>query len=123
MAGLGLVSGLLSATVGFDLELPALAPVGWVFLLAPGALPIGFFFGAAIAPGAVDPHAQRMGAAGAAGDDHVRLGRGHPGRDPVAAQCGIALFLAAAVWGVAFLFQKAAMDHVEPLAFIAARSV
>jgi drug/metabolite transporter (DMT)-like permease len=34
----------------------------------------------------------------------------------------IALLLAAAVWGVAFLFQKSAMDHVEPLAFIAARA-
>jgi drug/metabolite transporter (DMT)-like permease len=33
----------------------------------------------------------------------------------------VALLLAAAVWGVAFLFQKAAMDHVGPLAFIAAR--
>jgi drug/metabolite transporter (DMT)-like permease len=33
----------------------------------------------------------------------------------------LALLLAAAVWGVAFLFQKAAMDHVGPLAFIAAR--
>ena len=32
-----------------------------------------------------------------------------------------ALLLAAAVWGVAFLFQKGAMDHVGPLAFIAAR--
>lgn len=33
----------------------------------------------------------------------------------------IALLLAAMVWGVAFLFQKSAMDHVGPLAFIAAR--
>jgi drug/metabolite transporter (DMT)-like permease len=33
----------------------------------------------------------------------------------------IVLLLAAAVWGVAFLFQKSAMDHVGPLAFIAAR--
>jgi drug/metabolite transporter (DMT)-like permease len=32
-----------------------------------------------------------------------------------------ALLLAAAVWGVAFLFQKSAMEHVGPLAFIAAR--
>jgi drug/metabolite transporter (DMT)-like permease len=35
----------------------------------------------------------------------------------------IILVLAALVWGVAFLFQKAAMEHVGPLAFIAARSV
>jgi drug/metabolite transporter (DMT)-like permease len=34
-----------------------------------------------------------------------------------------ALLMAAAVWGVSFLFQKSAMDHLEPLAFIAARSV
>ncbi|HEY7549501.1 MAG TPA: DMT family transporter [Hyphomicrobiaceae bacterium] len=33
----------------------------------------------------------------------------------------IVLLLAAAVWGVAFLFQKSAMDHIGPLAFIAAR--
>lgn len=35
----------------------------------------------------------------------------------------LSLLMAAAVWGVAFLFQKSAMDHVGPLAFIAARSV
>src|SRR5690606_12466714 len=34
----------------------------------------------------------------------------------------IALILAAAAWGIAFLFQKTAMEHVEPLAFIAART-
>jgi drug/metabolite transporter (DMT)-like permease len=33
----------------------------------------------------------------------------------------IALLFAAVVWGLAFLFQKSAMDHVGPLAFIAAR--
>ncbi|HEX5998978.1 MAG TPA: DMT family transporter [Hyphomicrobiaceae bacterium] len=32
-----------------------------------------------------------------------------------------ALLLAAVVWGVAFLFQKSAMEHVGPLTFIAAR--
>ena len=35
----------------------------------------------------------------------------------------IALLLAAAIWGIAFVFQKSAMDHVGPLAFIAARSL
>jgi drug/metabolite transporter (DMT)-like permease len=35
----------------------------------------------------------------------------------------IALLLAATIWGVAFLFQKSAMDHVGPLAFIAARGL
>jgi drug/metabolite transporter (DMT)-like permease len=33
----------------------------------------------------------------------------------------IALLLAAAVWGVAFIFQKTAMDDIGPLAFIASR--
>lgn len=33
----------------------------------------------------------------------------------------LVLLFAAAVWGVAFLFQKSAMDHIGPLAFIAAR--
>ena len=34
----------------------------------------------------------------------------------------LALLLAAVVWGVAFLFQKSAMEHIGPLAFIASRS-
>lgn len=33
------------------------------------------------------------------------------------------LVLAAVVWGVAFVFQKTAMDHIGPLLFIAARSI
>jgi drug/metabolite transporter (DMT)-like permease len=33
----------------------------------------------------------------------------------------LALLFAAAVWGVAFVFQKSAMEHIGPLAFIAAR--
>ena len=33
------------------------------------------------------------------------------------------LVLAAVVWGVAFVFQKTAMDHIGPLLFIASRSV
>lgn len=33
------------------------------------------------------------------------------------------LLLAAAVWGVAFVFQKSAMDHIGPNAFIAARGL
>lgn len=32
------------------------------------------------------------------------------------------LVLAAVVWGVAFIFQKTAMDHIGPLLFVAARS-
>jgi drug/metabolite transporter (DMT)-like permease len=35
----------------------------------------------------------------------------------------IALLFAAAVWGIAFVFQKSAMDHIGPLAFIAARGL
>ena len=34
----------------------------------------------------------------------------------------IALLFAAAIWGLAFVFQKSAMNHVGPLAFLAARS-
>ena len=45
MAGLGLVSGLLSATVGFDREFAWLKPVGAVFFLDAGPVPIGLFFG------------------------------------------------------------------------------
>lgn len=33
------------------------------------------------------------------------------------------LVLAAVVWGVAFVFQKTAMDHLGPLLFVAARSI
>ncbi|HXE86660.1 MAG TPA: hypothetical protein VN524_07665 [Hyphomicrobiaceae bacterium] len=51
VGGLGLVSGLLSATVGFDLELAWLKPVGTVFFLDAGPVPIGFFYGVAIAIG------------------------------------------------------------------------
>jgi drug/metabolite transporter (DMT)-like permease len=35
----------------------------------------------------------------------------------------LALIFAAAVWGIAFLFQKSAMDHVGPLLFIGARGL
>jgi hypothetical protein len=51
VAGLGLVSGLLSATVGFDLEPAWLRPVGAVFFLDAGPVPIGFFYGVAIGLG------------------------------------------------------------------------
>jgi drug/metabolite transporter (DMT)-like permease len=36
-------------------------------------------------------------------------------------QADAALLAAAAVWGLAFVFQKSAMEHVGPLAFVAAR--
>ncbi len=51
LAGLGLVSGLLSATVGYDLELAWLRPVGAIFFLDAGPVLIGLFFGAAVALG------------------------------------------------------------------------
>jgi hypothetical protein len=51
LAGLGLLSGLLSGTVGFDLELAWLRPVGAVFFLDAGPVPIGLFFGIAVALG------------------------------------------------------------------------
>lgn len=51
MAALGLLSGILSATVGYDLELDWLKPVAPIFFLDAGPMPIGFFFGAAVACG------------------------------------------------------------------------
>jgi hypothetical protein len=51
MAGLGLVSGLLSATIGFDQEHAWLKPIATIFLLDAGPVPIGFFFGVVIAFG------------------------------------------------------------------------
>ena len=33
------------------------------------------------------------------------------------------LVFAAAIWGLAFVFQKSALDHVEPMTFIMARSI
>jgi hypothetical protein len=49
MAALGLASGILSAIVGMDLELAWLRPFAAVFFLDAGPVPVGFFFGAAIA--------------------------------------------------------------------------
>jgi hypothetical protein len=51
LTGLGLISGSLSAAWGETFTLGALQPVGWVFLLDPAALPIGFFCGAALGLG------------------------------------------------------------------------
>lgn len=51
MAGLGLVSGVLSATVGYDVEIVWLKPVAPLFFLDVGPMPVGFFFGAAVAFG------------------------------------------------------------------------
>ena len=51
MAGLGLLSGILSATVGQDLELGWLKPVAPIFFLDVGPMPVGLFFGAAVALG------------------------------------------------------------------------
>jgi hypothetical protein len=51
LATLGLVSGGLSAAWGQSLEFDVLQPVAMVFLLTPGALPIGFFYGTALGLG------------------------------------------------------------------------
>ena len=48
---LGLVSGLLSAFIGVNYEFPILWPVGWVFALDHGPVPIGVFFAGAMALG------------------------------------------------------------------------
>jgi hypothetical protein len=49
MAFMGLVSGILSATIGFDHEWDALRPVATLVFLDPGPLPVGFFFATVIA--------------------------------------------------------------------------
>ncbi len=51
LAVLGLVSGSLSAAWGQTYDLEVLQPLAIVFLLAPGALPIGFFYGVALGIG------------------------------------------------------------------------
>jgi hypothetical protein len=51
LAALGLLSGILSATWGQTYDLEALRPVAKLFLLDPGALPIGVFFGVALGLG------------------------------------------------------------------------
>ena len=52
---------------------------------------------------------------------HSPLRPDHASQSMSRLHADIALLFAAAVWGVAFLFQKSAMDHIGPLAFIAAR--
>jgi hypothetical protein len=49
LAALGLVSGLLSAAVGFTLRIERLDPLAGLFFLSAEMLPIGFLFGAVIA--------------------------------------------------------------------------
>jgi hypothetical protein len=51
LVGLGLISGSLSAAWGETFTLGGLQPLGTVFLLDPAALPIGFFYGAALGLG------------------------------------------------------------------------
>jgi hypothetical protein len=48
---LGLIAGLLSALWGHSFALDTLQPLAAIFLLAPGALPVGFFFGVAVGIG------------------------------------------------------------------------
>lgn len=51
LAVLGLISGSLSAAFGLTYDLEVLQPLAIAFLLAPGALPIGFFYGVALGIG------------------------------------------------------------------------
>lgn len=51
MTGLGVLSGILSATVGWGLELEWLRPLARLFVLDVGPTPIGLFYAAAIAVG------------------------------------------------------------------------
>src|SRR5690606_31380797 len=51
LAALGPISGLVAAGIGLELELAWLRPVGMIFLLDAGPVPIGLFFGAAVAAG------------------------------------------------------------------------
>lgn len=51
LAALGLISGALSAAWGQSLEFAVLQPLAALFLLTPGALAIGFFYGTALGLG------------------------------------------------------------------------
>ena len=51
LAALGLLSGLLSGFWGAGLELPVLQPLATLFFLDAAMLPIGFFYGVAMAIG------------------------------------------------------------------------
>jgi len=51
LMALGLISGSLSAAWGQSFTLASLQPLGMVFLLDPAAMPIGFFYGAALGLG------------------------------------------------------------------------
>lgn len=51
MAALGLISGILSSTLGYDLEAAWLQPFGNLFFMHSGSVPIGLFFATAIALG------------------------------------------------------------------------
>jgi hypothetical protein len=51
LAALGLISGILSATLGFMFEPEWLEPVANLFWLEPGMVPIGTFYGVALGLG------------------------------------------------------------------------
>ena len=85
MAFMGLVSGILSATVGFEHEWSALAPVASLVFLDAGTLPIGLFFAIVIALGMLAGWARR-GPRCWFCRDHVRLERRHPHGHQTAAQ-------------------------------------
>ncbi len=80
LAALGLVSGLLSAAVGFTWRIEQLEPLAGLFFLTAEMLPIGVLFGAVVAGSIAMRHAAGLGRAGAARHDDVRLERGDPDR-------------------------------------------
>jgi hypothetical protein len=49
LAALGLLSGVLSATLGYEADAPWLQPLGTPFFMQAGLVPTGVFFAAAIA--------------------------------------------------------------------------
>jgi hypothetical protein len=51
LAGLGVISGILSATLGFMFEPPWLEPIANLFWLEPGMVPIGAFYAVALSVG------------------------------------------------------------------------
>ena len=61
LAVLGLVSGLLSGFWGAGLELPVLQPLATLFFLDAAMLPIGVFYGVAMAIGIAAVGAHAMG--------------------------------------------------------------
>ena len=80
LASLGLVSGLLSAAVGFTWRIELLEPLAGLFFLTAEMLPIGILFGAVVAGGIAMRTQRVVGRTCAAYHDDLRLERGDPDR-------------------------------------------